>query len=127
MNRKLAAAAALVASLAAGGVYLYPEEMKLLASDPEPHQTVLLNDNELELLFNKPVDLGKSVVTVTDEAAYNVAKSLYMDKGVLVVRMKAKARSGYEHGNYNVRYYVTSTDGKVGKGGYAFHVFHHPH
>ena len=34
MSRKLAAAAAIIASLAAGGVYLYPEEMRLLQSDP---------------------------------------------------------------------------------------------
>jgi methionine-rich copper-binding protein CopC len=125
MSRKLAAAAAIIASLAAGGVYLYPEEMRLLQSDPASEERIPhLSSNEIELLFNKPVALDSSYVDVTAPGGAHVAVGKYLEDGILVVKLKAPTRSGYANGAYRVTYYVKAADGKRAKGAYTFHNDH---
>jgi methionine-rich copper-binding protein CopC len=124
--RKLASLAAFIAGLAAGGVYLYPTEMRLLESDPAsgqhiPHHT----SNEIELLFNKPVDLSAAYIAVSDPKGAEVADGKpWVEEGVLVQRLKAPTSSGYRPGQYRVTYYVKATDGKKAKGAFSFYNDH---
>jgi methionine-rich copper-binding protein CopC len=121
-TRKLAATAALLASLAVGGVYLWPGEMRLVETWPTYETADVLYDGEIELLFNKPVNVAETKVTVTDPEANVVSNGgkLYMDKGVLVVKLKAPIKSGLLPGEYRVEWRATATDGSKGAGNYRF-------
>jgi methionine-rich copper-binding protein CopC len=124
--RKLASLAAFVASLAAGGIYLYPTEMRLLESDPAPSARIHHHtSNEIELLFNKPVDLAAAMVDVSDPNGAKVSDGKpWVEEGVLVQRLKAPTSAGYRSGEYRVRFYVKATDGKKAKGAFSFYNDH---
>jgi methionine-rich copper-binding protein CopC len=124
--RKLASLAAFVASLAAGGVYLYPTEMRLLESDPAASAHIHHHSsNEIELLFNKPVDLSAAYIAVSDPHGAKVSDGKpWVEDGVLVQRIKAPTKDGYMPGQYRVTYNVKATDGMKAKGVYSFYNDH---
>jgi hypothetical protein len=75
---KLRVLASIVAAGGSAGIYLYPTELKLLDAMPASHEQVwVIEDNELELLFNRPVDPAKSVVLVTDPGGKMIVEKLH--------------------------------------------------
>jgi methionine-rich copper-binding protein CopC len=117
--------ATLVAAMGGLGVYLYPNELKLLDANPANHDQVwVIEDNEIELLFNRPVDPAKSQVTVTDQNGKQIVDRLETYKGVLLqVKTKSPyAPRGYVVGNYDVRWEVVAVDGKKARGSFHFHM-----
>lgn len=127
---KLRVLASIIAALGSVGVYLYPNELKLLESNPDPHAQVWAMDhNEIELLFNRPVDAAKSVVIVTDPNGKMIVDGLETYKGVLLtVNIKSPyAPVGFAPGTYDVRWIVQAVDGKKADGSFHFHLKDHMH
>jgi methionine-rich copper-binding protein CopC len=122
---KLRIAATVIAGLSSLGIYFYPNELKLMDALPEAHEQVwVIEDNELELLFNRPVDPDKSVVLVTDPQGKMIVDKLETYKGVLLqVKTKSPyAPHGYMPGTYEVRWIVQAVDGKKADGKFHFHL-----
>jgi methionine-rich copper-binding protein CopC len=122
---KLRVLASIVAAGGSAGIYLYPTELKLLDAMPASHEQVwVIEDNELELLFNRPVDPAKSVVLVTDPGGKMIVEKLETYKGVLLqVKTKSPyAPHGYMPGTYDVRWIVQAMDGKKADGKFHFHL-----
>jgi methionine-rich copper-binding protein CopC len=117
--------AAVIAAGSSVGVYLYPNELKLLETNPAHHEQVwIIEDNEIEMLFNRPVDPAKSTVTVTDPNGKQIVDRLAVYKDVLLqVKTKSPyAPTGYVPGNYDVRWEVQAVDGKKAGGAFHFHM-----
>jgi methionine-rich copper-binding protein CopC len=122
---KLRFLATLVAAFGSAGVYLYPNELKLLETNPEQHEKVwALDHNEIELLFNRPVDAAKSVVIVTDPNGKMVVDELETYKGVLLqVKISSPYKPhGFIPGTYEVRWIVQAENGMKADGTFHWHM-----
>jgi methionine-rich copper-binding protein CopC len=127
---KLRVLATIIAAFGSAGVYLYPNELKLLETNPDPHAQVwALDHNEIELLFNRPVDADKSVVTVTDPNGKMIVSSLETYKGVLLtVNISSPYKPhGFAHGTYEVRWAAVAENGMKADGSFHFHLKRHQH
>jgi methionine-rich copper-binding protein CopC len=125
---KMRIMATVIAALGSLGIYFYPGELKLMEALPAHHEKIsAIEDNELELLFNRPVDAAKCSVQVIDPNDKMITEKLETYKGVLLqVKTKSPYRPyGYVPGSYNVRWACEAMDGKKADGSYHFHMEDH--
>jgi methionine-rich copper-binding protein CopC len=125
---KISIFAGVLSALGSMGIYFYPDSMVLMEALPAQHDSIeAIDDNEIELLFNLPVDVAKSEVKVTDPNGHQIVKRLELYKGLLVSAKMASpyAPHGYAPGAYRVQWRVTSINGKVAEGQLSFHMSDH--
>jgi methionine-rich copper-binding protein CopC len=126
---KLQIIAGLLSVLGSFGIYLWPNSVVLIESDPSG-QAREIEDNEIWMVFNRPVDVAKSSVTVTDPNGHVITTGLatkdLTDGFLLVVKTKSPYPPyAYVPGDYQVKWVVVVDNGKRGEGAFSFHMEDH--
>jgi methionine-rich copper-binding protein CopC len=129
-----------IAGLGTMGIWLWPSQMVLVDSSPDTQEVVYaILDNEIYMVFNQEIDLGRTKVKVVDAAGNDIVKELAVqgdkvfDKDVIlrVTTVSPCPPHQYLPGEYTVTWHAESKTfiGVSGSGSFRFalpdHYLHH--